>query len=133
MTLYNFLRALPVTVNTHNIGNVDSIGNAIFLAGKTRKASPHSTFMFHGVGLNANNMRLEEKNLREALDSILADQKRIADVITDCTSIDAGKVGELFREASTKDASFAVANGIVHAIEELNIPVGSPIVSLVIT
>src|ERR1700735_763784 len=33
MNLYNFLRALPLELTTHNIGNVDSIGNAVFLAG----------------------------------------------------------------------------------------------------
>jgi hypothetical protein len=57
------------------MGNIDSIGNAIFLAGKTRKACTHSTFMFHGVGFDIH-QRLEEKNLREGLDSILATQRR---------------------------------------------------------
>lgn len=46
ITLYNVLRAFPFRLTTHNVGNVDSIGNAIFLAGEERLASPHSTFMF---------------------------------------------------------------------------------------
>src|SRR5712691_3344892 len=46
---YNTLRSLPVKLITHNIGNVDSIANIIFLAGQERLAVPHSTFMFHGV------------------------------------------------------------------------------------
>src|SRR5437773_7862504 len=46
---YNALRALPVKLITHNIGNVDSIANILFLAGQERLAVPHSTFMFHGV------------------------------------------------------------------------------------
>jgi ATP-dependent protease ClpP protease subunit len=29
MNLYNILRAMPFTLVTHNVGNVDSIGNAI--------------------------------------------------------------------------------------------------------
>jgi len=48
LNLYNVLRGLPITLTTHNVGNVDSIGNAVFLAGQTRYACPHSTFMFHG-------------------------------------------------------------------------------------
>lgn len=32
-TLYNFLRALPVAVHTHNLGTVESMGNILFLAG----------------------------------------------------------------------------------------------------
>src|ERR1700693_1950735 len=61
LTIYNFLNSIPIPINTHNIGNVDSIGNAMFLAGATRKACKHSTFMFHGVGFSAQNIYLEEK------------------------------------------------------------------------
>ncbi|MEA2838730.1 MAG: hypothetical protein QOF41_60 [Methylobacteriaceae bacterium] len=133
MTLYNFFKALPIPVITHNIGNVDSIGNAMFLAGKQRLACPHSTFMFHGVGRNAEKIMLEEKNLKETLAAILADQKRIGDIIVSETNITAENAGKLFAEASTKDADFALANGIVHSIEQLQIPLGAPIISLVLT
>lgn len=36
ITGYNFLRALPFRLVIHNAGNIDSIGNAIFLAGPIR-------------------------------------------------------------------------------------------------
>jgi ATP-dependent protease ClpP protease subunit len=36
LTTYNFLRAMPFTLINHNIGNVDSIGNVILLAGQER-------------------------------------------------------------------------------------------------
>jgi ATP-dependent protease ClpP protease subunit len=36
MNLYNVLRALPIKLTTHNVGNVDSIGNAVFSAGNPR-------------------------------------------------------------------------------------------------
>jgi len=66
LNLYDVLRALPLKLVTHNVGNVDSIGNAIFLAGEERYACPHSTFMFHGVGFDiAKGHRLEEKVLRK--------------------------------------------------------------------
>jgi ATP-dependent Clp protease, protease subunit len=61
LTIYNVLRALPITLVTHNAGSVNSIGNAVFLAGARRYACPHSTFMFHGVGFDANNQRFEER------------------------------------------------------------------------
>jgi ATP-dependent Clp protease, protease subunit len=102
LTIYNFLKSLPIQVNTHNIGNVDSIGNAIFLAGVVRKACKHSTFMFHGVGFFAQNMHFEEKNLRERLDAILADQKRIGEILQERTKISASEARKLFREARTR-------------------------------
>jgi ATP-dependent protease ClpP protease subunit len=130
LTIYNFLRALPITINTHNIGNVDSIGNAIFLAGKTRKACEHSTFMFHGVGFQAPNIVFEEKFLRERLDGILADQKRIGDIIRQRTKIRDSEVRKLFREARTKDAHYALRQDIISAIEDVNIPAGIPIITI---
>lgn len=42
-TLYNFLRALPVPIHTHNLGTVESMGNILFLAGERRSASAHSS------------------------------------------------------------------------------------------
>lgn len=132
-TLYNFLMSLPIKLTTHNIGNVDSIGNVIFLAGETRRACKHSTFMFHGAGIDVERMRFEEKNLREALDSLVADQKRMADLISSRSSLDAERARELFREAQTKDADMALTAGIVHEICDLTIPSGAQVLTLVVT
>ena len=132
LNLYNVLRAFPFALTTHNVGNVDSIGNAIFLAGETRYAVPHSTFMFHGVGFNVpQEARLEEKMLRERLDGVLADQKRIGSIIEERSHLDVGEIESLFIEAQTKDAQFAMGKGIVHEIRDVQIPAGSPILSLV--
>lgn len=132
LNLYNVLRAFPFKLITHNVGNVDSIGNAVFLAGTERYASPHSSFMFHGVGFNVKDgQRFEEKLLREKLDGIMKDQKRIGSIIGQHTNLNAKEIGKLFREARTKDADFALSVGIVHEIRDVNIPQGSPIISLV--
>jgi ATP-dependent protease ClpP protease subunit len=62
--LYNVLRGMPFELTTHNVGNVNSIGNVIFLAGTKRYATANATFMFHGVGFDApQGQRLEEKYL----------------------------------------------------------------------
>ena len=133
LAIYNMLRALPAEVITHNVGNIDSIGNAIFLAGARRIACPHSTFMFHGVGFDLpSNTRVEEKWLRERLDGLIADQVRIGQIIVDRTTINAREARKLFREARTKNADEALARGIVHEIAQLSIPRGAPIISLVI-
>jgi ATP-dependent protease ClpP protease subunit len=130
--LYNVMKALPFKLITHNVGNVDSIGNAIFLAGQERYACPQSTFMFHGVGFDTQpGMRLEEKFLRERLDSLLQDQKRIGSVIGSHTNLNERQIRNLFREARTKDANYALSVGIVHDVRDVQIPPGSPIISLV--
>lgn len=132
MNLYNVLRALPFKLVTHNVGNVDSIGNAVFLAGEERFASPHSTFMFHGVGFDSEpGTRLEEKLLRERLEGVLADQKRIGSIIEERTTLESEQIQALFGEAQTKDATYAAGTGIVHEIKDVEIPPGSPVVALV--
>jgi ATP-dependent protease ClpP protease subunit len=133
MTLYNVLRGMPFELITHNVGNVDSIGNAIFLAGAKRYACAHATFMFHGVGFNIGEqkLRLEEKNIREMLENITGNHKRIGTVLEERTKIDKALIPELFREAQTKDANFAAHCGIIHEIRDLNIPPGSSVISLV--
>lgn len=131
MNVYNVLRALPMELTTHNVGNVDSIGNAIFLAGANRYACPHSTFMFHGVGFDGTGERQEERLLRERLDGLLADQKRIGDVIAERTSLNPEQIESLFREAQTKDATYAIGAGIVNEIKDVEVPAGAPVVALV--
>jgi ATP-dependent protease ClpP protease subunit len=131
LNLYNVLRAMPFKLTTHNVGNVDSIGNAVFLAGEERFACPHSTFMFHGVGFDLQSVRLEEKNLREYLDSLGKDHVRIGTILQERTRIDAQEAVDLFREARTKDAEFALGKGMIQAVCDINIPAGSPVISLV--
>ncbi len=133
LNIYNVLMGMPFELITHNVGNVDSIGNAIFLAGKRRYACPHSTFMFHGVGFDVKNqtIRLEEKNLKERLASILSDHKRIGNIMVERTKLGQEVVESLFSEAQTKDATFAISTGIVDEIRNVQIPPGSNVISLV--
>ncbi len=132
LNLYNVLSGMPTKLITHNVGNVDSIANAVFLAGEERYACPHSTFMFHGVGFDGQGLgRLEEKILRERLNSLLADQKRIGFIIEQHTNLKGVQIKGLFKEARTKDADYARSVGIVDEVRDIQVPAGTPIFSLV--
>lgn len=132
LNVYDVLRGLPARIVFHNVGNVDSIGNAVFLAGDERIACPHSTFMFHGIGFDyPAGIRVEQKNGQEMLDGILADQKRITDIMVERTNINTAEAADLFKEARTKDSAYAAARGIVSSVHDVNIPAGSTIFSLV--
>jgi ATP-dependent protease ClpP protease subunit len=132
INLYNFLRGLPVTLITHNMGNVDSIGNAVFLAGGTRYACPQSTFMFHGVGFDGQaGTRFDERALREKHESVRADQTRIGEILMSQTGLDRASVDGFFSDARTMNATDAVRLGIVHEMRDFNLPPGVPVYSLV--
>jgi len=131
--VYNTLRAIPPKIITHNVASIDSIANTIFLAGDERYAVPEATFMFHGVGFNGQaGVRMEEKNLREQLDGITAQQKKIASIIERrATFTDQGEISDLFLQAATKDTEFAKDRGIIHDVREAKVPTGAPILQLV--
>jgi len=125
---YNLLRGMPFRVTTHNVGSVDSMGNVLFLAGDERYACPHSSFMFHGVGFNVSSRtRFEMKNLREKVDSVESDQRKIAAILADRTRIPAGKIDALFHEAVTREPDYALAHGIIDDVRELVIPAGAEV------
>lgn len=132
MNLYNTLRGFPLRITTHNVGNVDSIGNILFLVAEERYACPYSTFMFHGVGFPINQgVRLEEKDLHEKLELVLSDQVRMGAIIGERTTLTEEEIAALFRGARTKDAASARSCGIIQEVRDVDIPEGSPVTTLV--
>ncbi len=132
ITAYNVLRGLPVDLVTHNVGNVDSIGTVVYLAGARRYACPQATFMLHGVASGTPGpAQLFEKNLAERLASVQADQARIADIYRERAGIAPEESERYFLGESTIGAPDALRRGIVHELRDVQIPAGSPVFQLV--
>ncbi|MGI2336508.1 MAG: ATP-dependent Clp protease proteolytic subunit [Dehalogenimonas sp.] len=132
LQLYNVLKGMPFELTTHNVGNVDSIGNVVFLAGAKRFACPNATFMFHGVGFSPANLgRMEVKDVQEKLGGLLSDQKRIGAVIADRTGISEDEVTEFFNHTHTLGADDALTTGVIDDIREVEIGLGIPVITLV--
>lgn len=49
ISIYNFLKGLPIEITTHNYGSCDSIAAIIFCAGKNRYTVKNSRFLIHGI------------------------------------------------------------------------------------
>lgn len=125
---YNMLRGMPFELTTQNIGTVESIANVLFLAGSHRFACPTSSFMYHGVGFNVGERtRFEMKHLRERMGSVESDQRKIASILAEQTSIPAAEIDRLFIEAVTRDPPYAQEFGIIEAIRPVEIPAGASI------
>jgi ATP-dependent Clp protease, protease subunit len=123
MMLHNILKAMPYELRFHNIGNVDSIANVIFLSGSSRLACPASTFMFHGVGFDTvAQERLEEKSLLEKLDTLNADHKRIAKIIAAATGNNELFVLDLFKQQNTRGVEWAKEKGFIQEIADFTLP-----------
>jgi ATP-dependent Clp protease, protease subunit len=132
ITAYNVLRGMPISLTTHNVGNVDSIGTVIYLAGQRRYACPQTTFMLHGVAFGTTTpTQFFERNLEERLEAVRADQQRISAIYSDRAGIRPADAEQFFLRGTTINANDAVDRGIVHELREVEIPNGSPVLQLV--
>ena len=132
ITLYNFINSLPGKVIMHNIGIIDSIANVIFLAGKERYATLHSSFLFHGVAFNITQPGpLGEKELKEKIKIIERDQKLISEIIAERTKFPVEEIRKLFLEAQTKTPEEAKEIGLIQEVKDVKIPEGAKVFSFV--
>ena len=130
ITLYNFLRSLPVEIIMHNTGSTDSIANVIFLAANTRYASVHSSFIFHGVNWNFGaGASMNRGQLAETTSGLDALETKIRGVITERTKLTDEEVRALFTQGETKDPNYALSKGIINEIKNPSIPKNVPILS----
>ena len=128
MNLYSMLQALPVRLIAHNIASVDSIGTVVFLAASERYASPHATFLFHGVSRNfPKGTAVNRRDLQESLDKLTTDHEKIASIVHRRASFrNRDEVLSLMEEPTTKDVEFAQSAGIIHGVRTVKIPRGVP-------
>lgn len=118
LSLFNFLKGMPIEVNTYNFGSVDSIGVIIFCAGQKRFSVPHARFLIHGVRFNAKGgVSFDEMQLQEHLKSVKIDQENIARVIADTTGKALHKIEEDMNSRTTLNPNQAKDYGLVHEIK----------------
>jgi len=101
LSIYNYLKGVPITVKTHNFGSVDSIGVVIYCAGSERSSSPQARFLLHGVSANFRNESLEEPQLEERLKSLKIDVENIAKVVAANTGKDVQEAIDAMLERTT--------------------------------
>ncbi len=131
MTMYNFLKGIPVTVTTYNYGNVDSVATVIYCAGKRRLASPQCKFLIHGVNWTISQPTvLTEQQIRETVGSLDKMKRNIANVIAAATGQSLEKVEADMSASLTLEAAEAQKYGLVHEITETLIPSGAEVIGI---
>ena len=130
ITLYNFLRGLPVELVMHNTGSVDSIATVIFLAANRRYACSHSRFLFHGIGLDLPpGARLGTAQTREILSGLEQDERRIKELVVERSKITETEMVGLLQQGETKNPAFALEKGIIDDIRDFALPHGAQCVT----
>ncbi len=125
ITVFNFLRALPVPVTTYNMGNVASVGNLLYLGGTRRVASPHSTFFFHPITFTPAAAPMGRGEMMENSATIERDTQRILHIVASTTGMGLDRAAELHQQENTVDAQEAKGLGVVHEIQAIQIPQGA--------
>lgn len=125
ISLFGFLRSLPLELTTINVGLVASVAIVPFMAGKKRIAFPHSLFHFHDYEWNyaaAHNLtRLEFIDHTQLLSSIKNITLKILQENTSLTQEDFKQL-QLLDVPAVQGAAFAKERGIVHEINYFAFP-----------
>jgi ATP-dependent Clp protease, protease subunit len=130
ITLYNFLRALPVDIVMHNVGSIDSISNVIFQSASKRYAAVHSSFLFHGISWNfAAGASYTFNQLNETISIFKREETKIASIMAERTNMTEPEIREL-RQGESKDLQFAIEKGIIHEIRAAAVPKDAPLITV---
>jgi ATP-dependent protease ClpP protease subunit len=128
ITLYNFIKALPMNIVMHNIGSIDSAANVVFMAGAERYAAQDTSFLFHGVGYGFGVIAgISKSQIEEGLSIITEAENKIANILASNSSLTENEVRKLFERGESKPASFALSKGVVTELRQPAIPNGAPI------
>jgi ATP-dependent protease ClpP protease subunit len=131
LTAYNYLKGIPAEVVTHNIGSVDSIGVALYCAGRRRLSVPQARFLMHPVSMNfKEGASYEEPKLVELVKSLRVDMGNCASVVAANTSRSRQQVFRAMLSRTTLDPETALEWGLVHEIRQQLFPEGAEVVPI---
>jgi ATP-dependent Clp protease protease subunit len=129
--LASFMKALPVQITTHNIGQIDSIASVIFAAGSIRRANTHASFLFHGVSMHYEKVDLIESQLQEQYLQVKRLRESISTVFAGYTGLSIADAQTLMVSGTTiLTAQEALGKTIIHEIRDATVPPGSQIVAI---
>lgn len=131
ISLYNFLKGLPIAVSTYNFGSVDSIGVVVFCAGGERYSVPSARFLLHPISMRIfANQVFDEPSMDENINALKADQLNIANVISTTTSKNIAEILKQIHKRTTLNPESALAMGLVTEIKQSLIPAGAALCSI---
>jgi ATP-dependent Clp protease protease subunit len=124
MSLYGFIRSLPVGITIHNIGQIDSIALAVYLAGARRLANSDATFLIHDFYFP---QPVPIANRHQAADisvGLTGAREKMVDILKTSTKMTDEQFQSLkfLEETSIQTAVAAKQIGIIHEIQQAIVP-----------
>ena len=131
VSLYNFIRGLNANVSTHNFGSVDSIGVALFAAGRTRTSARQARFLIHRASLSIPQpTQVTDEQLAVARKNLQTDEGNIARIIAENSNRTERQVLATMRAQDTLLPDQAKAWGLVHEVKDFALPGGADLLTI---
>ncbi|MCW5201976.1 MAG: ATP-dependent Clp protease proteolytic subunit [Candidatus Electrothrix communis] len=131
LSLFAFLKSLPVNIITHAAANVDSCAVNVFLAGRERYLTKTASFMIHpstksfkkDVSLSINELRLELITLKQ-------DQDKIISHLSEHSNLSREDAEKYVTLGVSLNSSQALDAGIAHEIKEFEMKKDCPFIQV---
>jgi len=131
LSLASFIKALPVQVTMHNVGQIDSIASVIFASGAVRLSTQNSSFLFHGVSMHYEKKDFIEAQLEEQYRGVKRMRENIAATFAAYTGLSVADVDALMITGSTiLTSDEALSKAIIHEIRDAAIPPNSHVIAI---
>ncbi len=131
LSIAALLKALPIEVITHNVGQIDSVASVIFATGKKRYANKNANFLFHGVTQQFGNQTLSESQILEVYKNTVRAKEVIALNFASYTGVPLIDITNLMIDgANILPAAEALSKTIIHDVREFSIPANSQIITI---
>jgi ATP-dependent protease ClpP protease subunit len=128
---YEMLRAMPIRIVMHAVGNVSSAANVLFLAADERLAAPYAVFYFH-LTTRVSGANLIATQAGGVLGSLAADDTRARQLVAERTGTPEATAWGWFSNERTMAAAEALEVGIVHRIARVEIPADALLYQLIV-
>jgi ATP-dependent protease ClpP protease subunit len=115
LAAYNYLKSLPMTIRTHNLGYTASASVKIFCAGKIRTAAPQSHFLIH-YGTLSLGTALTPLELTGIINAARNRGNFTTEILSDCMGQSRTRVAGMLRDEAVFSADEAKREGLVQQI-----------------
>jgi ATP-dependent protease ClpP protease subunit len=124
LSAYNYLTGLPIEVETHNFGTVDSVGVVLYCAGQRRFSTPDARFVLHAPFFEFDDEALGERQLAERLGKLRVDARNMAAVLGRAVGRSPEEVEHTLRSRHVLGVEEAIEYGLVHEARTTLLPPG---------
>lgn len=120
---YNELRALPISITTHNVGAVDSSAIMLMMTGAQRLASRASAFFFHQTAWTFPAQgQLASTTINDATKWLRSYEGMMAEAVEERTHIPKAEVLRMMHEGTSLSPDEALKLGLIDSVKEHSIP-----------